>query len=172
VPARVFAFHYETRARLRTSVHTAFEYLDDFKKLSAHMEQPSAMMLGSQMQIVTDEGGGRAVGSRVRMSGRVMGFALSLEEVVTEREAPTRKAWQTVDARLLVIGQYRLGFDLTPLAGACELRVFIDYDWPAGVLARSAAAVFAKSYARWCTKRMVADATKHFVVVDSADRPA
>jgi hypothetical protein len=170
VQARAFAFHHETRATLRTTVLTAFEHLDDFKKLSAHMEQPSAMMLGSQMEIVMDEGGGRTVGSRVRMSGKVMGIPLSLEEIVTEREPPIRKAWETVDARLLVIGQYRLGFELEPLAGACGLRVFIDYDWPAGVLARSAAAVFAKSYARWCTRRMIDDATKHFDAFHSATR--
>jgi hypothetical protein len=134
------------------------------------MEQPSAMMLGSQMQIVTDDGGGRAVGSRVRMSGKVIGIPLSLEEVVTERDPPHRKAWETVDARLLVIGQYRLGFELQPRAGGCELRVFIDYDWPTGALARSAAALFAKSYARWCTKRMAGDAAKHFALLDSANR--
>lgn len=167
---RAFSFHHETRTTLRTTVHAAFEHLDDFKKLSGHMEQPSAMMLGSQMQIVTYEGGGRAVGSRVRMSGKVMGIPLSLEEVVTQRDQPHRKAWETVDARLLVIGQYRLGFELEPRAGACELRVFIDYDWPTGAIARCAAALFAKSYARWCTERMADDAEKHFAVLDSAAR--
>jgi hypothetical protein len=70
--------HHETRTTLRTTVHAAFEHLDDFKKLSAHMEQPSAMMLGSRMQILTDEGSGRAVGSRVRMRGKVMSIPLSL----------------------------------------------------------------------------------------------
>lgn len=162
-----FAFHHVTETTLPASVQAAFDYLDDFRKLSAHMERPSAMMLGSQMQISTDEGGGRVVGSRVRMSGKVMGIPLSLEEVVTDREPPTRKAWETVDARLFVIGQYRLGFELEPRAGACELRVFIDYDWPPGTLARRAAALFAKSYARWCTERMAGDATKHFAVVNA-----
>lgn len=166
---RAFSFHHETSGTLRTTVQAAFEFLDDFKNLAAHMEQPSAMMLGSQMQIVTDEGGGRAVGSRVRMSGKIMGIPLSLEEVVTEREPPTRKAWETVAARLVVIGQYRLGFQLEPRAGACELRVFIDYDWPQGAL-RLPAAFFAKNYARWCTQRMVTDATTHFAALDSANR--
>jgi hypothetical protein len=159
---QAFAFHHETHATLRTSASTAFEHLDDFRKLSAHMERPSAMMLGSRMEILTDEGGGRVVGSRVRMSGKVFGVPLSLDEIVVEREPPTRKAWETVDAQLLVIGRYRLGFDLEPRDGACGLRVFIDYDWPRGPLARLAAAIFAKSYARWCTDRMASDAVKHF----------
>ncbi len=127
------------------------------------------MMLGFSMHIATDEGGGRAVGSRVRMSGKVMGIPLSLEEVVTERSPPHRKAWETTDARLLVIGNYRLGFELQPGAGTCELRVAIDYDWPSGAIARSAAALFARSYARWGTERMAGDARKHFDVLNSAD---
>lgn len=167
---RLFRFHHEAHAELRTSVQAAFEHLDDFRKLSAHMERPSAMMLGSRMQIFTDGGGGRAVGSRVRMAGKVMGISLSLEEVVVERDPPLRKAWETVDARLLVIGPYRLGFALEPRGGACGLRVFIDYDWPRSPLARLAARLLAKSYARWCTQRMIDDAAQHFGVNREADR--
>jgi hypothetical protein len=162
-----FAFHHETHAVLRTSVQTAFEHLDDFRKLSAHMERPSAMMLGSRMEIFTDDSGGRAVGSRVRMSGKVMGMSLSLEEVVVQREPPLRKAWETIDAHLLVIDQYRLGFELERRGEACHLRVFINYDWPRRALGRLGAALFAKSYARWCTRQMVDDAAKQFGVIDS-----
>lgn len=159
---RTFAFHHETEVTLHTSAQAAFDFLDDFRKLSAHMERPSAMMLGSRMEISTDDGGGRAVGSRVRMTGRVLGMRLSLEEVVIEREPPTRKAWDIVQARLVVIGPYRLGFELTPRNGHCDLRVFIDYDWPKGTFARCLAAVLAKGYARWCTERMAKDAAGHF----------
>jgi hypothetical protein len=163
-----FELHHETQATLRTSVEAAFEHLDDFKKLSAHMERPSAMMLGSSMQIVTDHGGGRSVGSHVSMNGKVMGIPLSLEEVVVQREPPLRKAWETVDAQLIVIGQYRLGFELEPRGDACKLRVFIDYDWPERGLGRFAARLFAPSYARWCTQQMVDDAAKRFGVIDLA----
>ena len=168
--SRAFQFHHDARAVLRASVQAAFEYLDDFKKLSAHMERPSAMMLGSSMEIDTDDGNGRAVGSHVRMQGNVLGIPLSLEEIVVQREPPLRKAWETVDAQLLVIGQYRLGFELMPHGEACNLRVFIDYDWPQHALSRLGAWLFAKSYARWCTQRMVDDAIKHFGVIGSDNR--
>jgi hypothetical protein len=144
--ANDFAFRHVTDTMLAASAQAAFEYLDDFRKLSAHMEQPSAMMLGSRMEISTDVGGGRAVGSHVRMRGRMLGVQLSLEEVVVERDPPRRKAWDTVEARLIVIGQYRLGFELEPR----------------GALARLPAALCAKIYARWCTVRMAADARRHF----------
>ena len=165
---RAFPFHHETEVTLHTSAQAAFDFLDDFRKLSAHMERPSAMMLGSRMEISTDDGGGRTVGSRVRMSGRVLGIRLSLEEVVVEREPPTRKAWDTLQARLVVIGPYRLGFELTPRNEKCDLRVFIDYDWPQATLARCLAAVLAKRYARWCTERMAKDAATYFATTGTS----
>lgn len=111
---RVFARHHESAVLLNAAIGDAFAYLDDFKRLSAHMAKSSAMTLGSRMTIETDERDGRAVGSRVRMQGTMLGMKLALEEIVVEHEPPRRKVWQTVDARLLVIGQYRLGFDLEP----------------------------------------------------------
>jgi hypothetical protein len=147
---------------LDTSVESAFAHLDDFHRLSGHMEKSSGMMLGSKMSIDTDERGGRKVGSVVRMRGTVMGMALSLEERVTHREPPLRKAWETVDSRLVIIGQYRLGFELSPEAGTTRLRVFIDYALPERVPARWLGRIFGGIYARWCTDRMAADAVKAF----------
>ncbi len=63
------------------------------------------MMMGSKMRS-TDDLDGRAVGSGVRMDGKMLGMALSLEEVVTARPPPFKKIWQTVGAKLMVIGQY------------------------------------------------------------------
>jgi hypothetical protein len=114
------------------------------------------------MTITTDALDGRAVGSRVRMDGRMLGMALSLEEVVTERQPPFRKAWNTLDAKLLVIGQYRLGFVVSPSGNRSLLRVFIDYELPRQGLARWLGKLFGKTYARWCTERMANDAASHF----------
>jgi uncharacterized membrane protein len=144
----LFPLHHETSAFLSAPIEEAFAYLDDFKKLSAHMERPSAMMAGSRMRIDTDEQCGRAVGSTVRMRGRMLGMDLALEEVVTEREPPLRKAWRTVDAELFVIGQYQLGFELAPSGNASRVRVFIDYALPEKPPARWLGLLFAKAYAR------------------------
>ena len=159
--ARTLPFHYESRAALNAPVETAFAYLDDFKKLSSHMESSSGMMFGSKMEIETDNAQGRAVGSHVWMRGVVLGMTLALEEVVTERAPPLRKVWETVGARLVVIGEYRLGFDLERAGAASAVRVFIDYDLPATQPARLLSTLFAKSYARWCTERMISDAVKY-----------
>jgi uncharacterized membrane protein len=157
-----FPLHHESSVLLNAPAERAFAYLDDFRALSAHMAKPSAMMLGSKMSVVTDDLGGRAVGSKVRMQGRVLGMTLSLDEVVTERQPPLRKAWQTVDAKLLVIGQYRLGFDISSNGNRSAVRVFIDYDLPAKWPARWLGRLLGGIYARWCTGRMAHDAARHF----------
>jgi hypothetical protein len=143
-------------------MEAAFAHLDDFHKLSAHMEQSSGMMMGSKMSIETDTAGGRAIGSVVSMSGRMLGMQLALKEVVTERTPPMRKAWRTFDTDLLVIGAYQLGFQLKANDSGTALRVFIDYDLPKSGFARWLGRLFGKTYARWCTARMVADAVRHF----------
>lgn len=155
--------HYESIGWLNTSPERAFAFLDDFEQLSAHMRKRAAMMLGSRMSIGTDLLRGRAPGSKVRMEGRVLGISLFLEEVVTERDPPWRKVWETVDARLLVIGQYRLGFCLTGMGEGCQLRVFIDYEPPAGST-RWLGRLFGQAYARWCTERMISDAVRNFAM--------
>lgn len=159
---RLFPLHYESAVTLNARPETAFAYLDDFRKLSAHMERSSAMTMGSKMRITTDALDGQAVGSRVRMDGKMLGMALSLEEVVTDRQPPFKKAWQTVDAKLLVIGQYQLGFALTPSGDRSLLRVFIDYELPQRGVTRWLGKLFGKPYARWCVERMVNDASVHF----------
>ena len=158
----MFPLHHESVVVLNASIAEAFEYLDDFKKLSAHMEKSSGMMMGSRMTIELDERGGREVGSRVRMRGNMWGMTLALDEVVTERLPPLRKSWKTVDANLIVIGRYQLGFELTPDGKRSRARIFIDYALPEELPARWLGVLFARTYAQWCTGRMAADAANHF----------
>lgn len=83
------------------------------------------------MKTELDEGRGQKVGSRIRLAGRVLGIQLSVEEMVTERVPPHRKVWKTTSApKLLVIGHYRMGFELSPQGNGSMLRAFIDYVLP------------------------------------------
>ena len=82
-----------------------------------------------------------------------------MDEVVTNREPPLRKSWQaTSEPRLWVIGQYKMGLEVSPQADASQFRVFIEYARPTAGIPR----VLGKVYARWCTRQMVTDAQKHF----------
>ncbi len=115
------------------------------------------------MKTMPDERRGKVVGSHIRMSGKILGLELSLDEVVTERQPPIRKVWETVGSpRLLVIGPYRMGFEVVPSGNGSRFRVFIDYALPPRWPARWLGRLFGGYYARWCTRTMVDDAVRQF----------
>ena len=155
--------HDESSALVSASPERVFSLIDDHERLASHMSQSSWRMGGGRMKSVLDERRGRSVGAHIRVSGRVLGLELSLDEVVTEREPPTRKVWETVGSpRLLVIGPYRMGFEVAPNGSGSLLRVFIDYATPSSWPARWLSRIFGGYYAHWCTQSMVNDAVRQF----------
>jgi hypothetical protein len=160
---RHYEKHDERSVTLPVSAAQAFAYSDDFSRLSFHMNQSSSMMMGGKMQTRVDQAHGQAVGSRVRMTGTMMGVTISLEEVVTERDPPSHEAWETIgDPRLLVIDHYRLGFDIIPSGAFCKLRVFIDYNLPTAPPLRWLGLLFGGIHARWCVQQMANGAVAFF----------
>jgi len=93
----------------------------------------------------------------------MLGLSLSVEEVVTERVPPVRKVWETTGVpHLMIIGRYRLGFEIRPAASQSLVRIFIDYALPQSGLARVLGRLFGGWYAKWCTRQMLRDVTMHF----------
>ena len=118
-------------------------------------------MAGATMQVETDALKGQAVGSVIRVTGRVLGMNLAVEEVVTERTPSLSKIWETRgEPHLLVIGAYRMGFAIFALGNRSRLVVFIDYRLPARGFAHGLGLVFGRAYASWCTRRMASDAAE------------
>lgn len=155
--------HFESEALVAAAPAEVFAYLDDPAHLVSHMAQRSRRMAGGRMELSLDERRGRQVGARMRLAGSMLGVPLALEEEVTEREPPLRKAWQTIGTpRLGVIASYRMGFAVAPVNGSSHLRVFIDYALPGRAPARWLGRLLGAAYARWCTERMVEDAVRHF----------
>lgn len=151
----------QAQARLAASVPKAFDWLDDHRHLSSHMASSSWMMAGSSLHTEFDERRFRAVGSRLRMHGRVLGLPLALQEQVVVREPPRRKAWETVgEPSLLVIGAYRVGFELEAAGGGAALTLRIDYQLPLRGVARCLGLMLGRAYARWCVRTMVRDAQR------------
>jgi hypothetical protein len=159
-----YSYSDQAVADLRVSAQSLFDHLDDQARLGAHMGERSMMMMGGRMTYELDAAQSRAVGSLIKMGGSFLGIPLSVEEVVVVREPPHRKAWETRgQPRILIIGSYRMGFEITPsVGGATHLRVFIDYELPTSVFGRVAGSLFAPMYARWCVQRMATDAVRHF----------
>jgi Polyketide cyclase / dehydrase and lipid transport len=153
----------EAAAEVGVSPDELFAHLDDQARLGAHMEKPSMMMMGGRMIYELDEAKGRAVGSVIKMGGSFLGLRLFVEEAVTERDPPRRKVWETRGRpSILIIGSYRMGFEIEPSGERSKLRVFIEYDDPPSLVGRILGGLFAPVYARWCVKRMAEDARRHF----------
>ena len=153
----------EATVEVRAPAQELFDHLDDQARLGAHMEKPSMMMMGGAMTYEFDEAKGLAVGSVIKMGGSFLGIKLHVEEVVTEHIPPRRKTWETRGwPRILIVGGYRMGFEITPSGERSNLRVFIEYDHPPTLIGRILAVVFAPMYARWCVSRIANDAARRF----------
>lgn len=153
------ARHYEESAFVPASVQQVFDYVDDHARLSSHMRESSWMMGGGRMDIQADAGQGQVVGSHIRLGGKILGIHLFLDEVVTQHDPPHRKAWQTVGTpRLLVVGRYRMGFEITPESRGSKLSVFIDYELPTTMSTRWLGYLFGGIYAKWCVRQMIKSA--------------
>ena len=163
-----YPLHYRSEVDVDIDAHTLFAHLDDHKRLASHMEKPSLMMGGATMRVETDALRGQAVGSLIRVTGRVLGMKLAVKEVVTEHVPPWRKIWETCgEPRLLVIGSYRMGFTISPRGRFSRLVVFIDYRLPSRGIAHGLGLVFGRAYASWCTRRMATDAMAAISGVDA-----
>lgn len=122
------------------------------------------------MDVSVDAGQGQKVGSHIRLNGRAFGIRLFLDEVVTRREPPRIKTWETVgDLRLLVIGHYGMGIEITPQGSATSMRVFIDYSMPDKNVWLGR--LFGGMYAKWCVGQMINGAREYFKRKPVAERP-
>jgi len=143
--------HYEASLTIPGSAERVFTYIDDHKHFSSHM----------RMKLTLDAGAGKKLGSHIKLSGKVLGVSLYLDEVITEYRPPLKKVWETVGAtKVLVIGDYRLGVEIKPKDQDCLVRVFIDYELPATNVWLGR--LFGGIYAKWCVGQMIQGIRHHF----------
>ncbi|OGE82944.1 MAG: hypothetical protein A2846_02175 [Candidatus Doudnabacteria bacterium RIFCSPHIGHO2_01_FULL_49_9] len=160
---RSYNKHYEDSVFIRAPAGQVFDYVDDHSRFSSHMSQSSWMMGGGRMNTELDDGRGQTVGSHIRLNGKVFGINLFLDEVVTHRQPPSRKIWETVGTpKLLVIGNYRMGLEISSENEGSRLRIFIDYELPTGVSTRWLGYLFGGIYAKWCVRQMVRGVCEQF----------
>lgn len=166
----IYAHSAQADVEVEASAGRLFDYLDDQANPGTHMQRSSIMMLWGSMAYDLDEARGRGVGSVIKMSGKVAGLNLYVEEVVTQRQPPFIKEWETrIEPRLLVIGTYRMRLQIEASGRLCRLHVFIEYNHPSPIIGRIAGRLLAPIYARWCVKRMAADAKAAFSVKYNPD---
>ena len=160
--------HYENKIFIPASPEKVFSYVDDPARFSSHMSKSSWMMGGGKMDVSVDAGGGQQVGSHIRLSGKVLGIKLFLDEVVTRHEPPHTKMWETVgNIKLLVIGHYRMGIEIKSENTGSLMRVFIDYNLPMTNIWLGR--LFGGAYARWCVKQMLKGAQDYFATYNKTN---
>lgn len=144
----------ERRLQLRADPAALFRYLDDPRHLGEHMQRRRGALAGGSLRLQTDAR--RGLGSGWRLDGQVLGLRLQAELRVTGYQPPWRKSWQTQGRpRLLVIGAYRMGFELCEQAGSqLALRLWLEGE-PTGW-----GRWLARVYARWCLREMAAAARR------------
>lgn len=158
-----FAYSTASTLPVRAAAGALFDYLDDHRGLSVHIEQRSWAMMGSRMEVHMDARETRAVGSKFGFTGSFLGVRLAVNEIVTGRDPPCLKTWATIgEPTLWVIGRYKMGFRIVPRSTSSVLTVFIDYDLPESPETRALGWLIGGLYARWCTRRMTGDAARHF----------
>jgi len=156
--------HAEHTVVVKASVEPVFAWLDDQVRLAQHMSKRSWKMGWGKMEVELDAQRGRAAGSHIVLHGRILGVRLFLDEVVIERRPPLKKSWETVgEPRLLVIGPYRMGFELESIGATSRLRVSIDYQMPTKGMSRLLGRMFGRAYAKWCVRQMAEDAQRSFM---------
>lgn len=156
--------HFEESVSIPATPNDVFSFADDHRNFSAHMNQSSWMMAGSKMETEIDEEQGKKVGSHIKMSGRMMGIDLSLDEVITVYDPPHQKVWETRgDVNLVVIDQYTLGFKIEPESQGSQFTVYIDYDLPKSWKTRVLGMLLGGMYAKWCVRQMINGTKDHFI---------
>jgi hypothetical protein len=163
VPDSQFSFHYSKTSQINASLEEVFSLLDNPMNLSSHMGRSSIMMAGSRMNMKLDGKRGQAVGAEILLEGSMLGIPLYVREFVTVHEKPIRKIWETKGPqKMVIIDQYRMGFELVFQSGQTHLTVFIDYNIPLKGRGLILGKFFSQIYAKWCTDKMVNDAVLHF----------
>ena len=160
---KILSRHYEENVLIPARPEEVFAYADDHANFSSHMNKSSWMMGGGKMETHIDEGKGQKVGSHIKMNGRIVGINLFLDEVVTVHEPPHHKEWQTVgNINLLVIDQYKLGFEIKPQEAGSHFKVYIDYGLAHSAITRLLGLLFGGMYAQWCVQQMINGTRDYF----------
>lgn len=155
--------HFERTIVISASPDNVFKFADNHSKFSSHMNKSSWMMGGGKMVTTFDEGKGQKVASHIKMAGKVFGFSLALDEVISKHEPPRLKVWHTVGKqKLLVVGSYEMGFEISSCHEGSNFRVYIDYDMSTPLPFRLLGYIFGGIYAKWCVEQMTAGVAEHF----------
>jgi Polyketide cyclase / dehydrase and lipid transport len=145
---------------IRAPAESVFAHIDDIRNLGWHMARRSSMaLMGSRLrlEILSDQATG--LGATYQYSGTMMGLSIDFSESVTKYLPPREKVWRTLgESRLLIVASYEMRVAVEPLSPwSARLTISIVYELPRSGFWRIVGLVLARSYSRWCLRRMCRD---------------
>jgi len=150
------------RVKIRAPSKRVFAHVDDMRNLGWHMTERSSMaMLGSRLslEILSGQPTGLAT---YATPARSWGSRFDFSESVTKYIPLCGKVWRTIgEPRLLIIASYEMRVAVEPLSpSSSRLTISIIYELPRSGFWRIVGLVLARSYSRWCLRRMCRDARR------------
>jgi hypothetical protein len=122
-------------------------------------QQSSMALMGSRLrlELLSDQATG--VGATHRYSGTMLGLSIAFSESVTKYVSPREKVWRTIgEPRLMIIASYEMRVAVEPLSStSARLTISIVHELPRSGFWRIVGLVLARSYSRWCLRRMCRD---------------
>lgn len=145
--------HFEANAILTGSAEDIFAIADEPTLLARDMSRPTLMIGGGSMQCDLDVLAGKANGSVIRLTGKAFGITITAKEIVEDRSAPYRKVSATTGTpQLIVVRDYRMGFEIAEADSVSQFHVWIDYGVPQSGARHCLGQLFGPMFVRWCVE--------------------
>ena len=140
-----------------------FDFMDDYSKTGMHMTESSTMMMGSKLKLEQLSPNAIGVGATYRWFGKMMGMTIDFTQTVSQWVQGVEKEWKTNgDAKIIIMGWYRMYWKLKPVDGGTLATIGIDYTAPPQWYFKVLSFFFGGVYSRWCLNSMLRDTKKAF----------
>jgi hypothetical protein len=140
-----------------------FSFMDDYSKTGMHMTESSTMMMGSKLQLEQLSPNATGIGATYRWFGKMMGMTIDFTQTVSKWVQGVEKEWKTNgDVKIIIMGWYRMFWNLKPVEGGTLATIGIDYSAPREWYFKVLSFLFGGMYSRWCLNSMLRDTKKAF----------
>ena len=149
-------------------IEKVFDCLDSLGITGAHMTQSSAMMMGSKLKLAFLTENHTGLGCIYRWSGKMMGLKMDFVVEVTKWVQNKEKTWETIgEPKLIIYAGYRMNLLVMQVKNGTQADLSISYESPKRFFNKILCFLFADSYCRWCLNKMLGDAGKALVVLET-----
>ena len=117
-------------------------------------------MMGSRLRLEILSEQATGLSATYRYAGTIMGLPIDFSESVTTFVSPREKVCRAIGKpRLLILASYEMRLAVEPLSpSSSRLTIAIVYELPRPGFWRIVGLLLARSYSRWCLRRMLQDA--------------